>query len=362
MLTFKRKLKLTKAQQSRIDSWVGSCRVVYNLSLEIRMEAWKNKQQKINKYELQKQITELRNDVEWIKDAPISSLQNVTERLDSAYDKFFKGGGFPKWASKKSYKSILIKQCGNQIRIQGDRIKLPKIGALKMYNDTKVIGSIKRVTIIKDPTGYFACIMTDTIKDIQQKDENQVVGLDMGINHFCVDSAGVFISNPKHFKSYESKLRIESRSLCRKKKGSNAWIRQVKKVALLHHKIANIRKDFLHKESTKIAKKFHTVILEDLNIKGMSRNRKLSKHILDAGWSAFRTMLEYKTNVIAVDPKFTSQTCNDCGVKDAKSRISQSQFVCTACGVESNADENAAKNILGKGIPFIRQRDAIACA
>jgi putative transposase len=88
----------------------------------------------------------------------------------------------------------------------------------------------------------------------------------------------------------------------------------------------------------------------------------LSKHILDAGWSTFRIMLSYKTNVVAINPKFTSQTCNDCGTKDSKSRISQSKFVCTSCGVESNADENAAKNIKDKGIVFIRQREAIACA
>lgn len=127
-------------------------------------------------------------------------------------------------------------------------------------------------------------------------------------------------------------------------------------------KIANVRKDYLHKESTKIAKANHTVFLEDLNIKGMSRNKNLSKHILDCGWGIFRTMLEYKTNVIAIDPKYTSQTCNECGVKDSKSRLSQSEFCCTSCGHISNADENAAKNILSKGIALNRQREAIACA
>jgi putative transposase len=130
---------------------------------------------------------------------------------------------------------------------------------------------------------------------------------------------------------------------------------------MLHHKIGNVRKDFLHKESTKIAKENTVVYLEDLNIKAMVRSR-LSRHILDAGWGMFRTMLEYKTTVVKINPKYTSQTCNECGSKDALSRISQSQFKCTNCGHEANADVNAAKNILGKGIALTRQREALACA
>ncbi len=129
---------------------------------------------------------------------------------------------------------------------------------------------------------------------------------------------------------------------------------------MLHHKIGNVRKDFLHKESTRIAKENHTVFTEDLNIRGMSKNKNLSKHILDCGWGMFRTMLEYKTNVVTIDPKFTSQTCNECGTKDSKSRISQAEFACTSCGHISNADINAAKNILSKGITLVRQRETLA--
>lgn len=359
MLTYKRKLILNKAQQSRIDSWIGACRTVYNLGLEVRKEAWKNKQESVHKYELMKQLKDL-NDIEWIKDVPKISLQNVIERLDISYKKYFTGSGFPKWANKRRYKSLTQRQHNiNGLRIEGNRIHLQKIGWLKMFNDGEIYGDIKTVTIIKYPTGYFACIVTDATKNIQNKDESQVIGLDMGVAKFCTDSNGGSIDNPKHFKKYERQLRIENRSLARKKRGSNSWKKQCKRLALLHHKIANVRKDFLHKESTNIAKRYNVVFLENLNVKGMAKNGKLSKHILDCGWSAFRTMLTYKTTVIAIDPKFTSQTCNDCGAKDAKSRISQSQFVCTSCGVKSNADENAAKNILGKGIALDRQRGSL---
>lgn len=361
MLTYKRKLILTKAQQSRIDSWIGACRVVYNLGLEVRREAWKNKQISVHKYELQKQITELRKDVSWIEDVPSDSLALVTSRLDNAYNKFFKGGGFPKWASKRHFKSIHLKQVKNVIRVENNKVNIPKMGGLKIFNDSAIVGNIRIATIIKESDGYFICITTDATKNIQSKDDSQVIGLDMGIAKFCTDSNGGFIENPRHFKKYERQLRIENRSLARKKKGSNSWTRQCKKLALLHHKIANVRKDFLHKESTKIAKACHTVYMEDLKIKSMVKSN-VSKPISDAGWGLFRTMLSYKTNVVAINPKFTSQTCNECGEKDAKSRVSQSEFACTKCGHISNADINAAKNILSKGITFVRQREAKACA
>jgi len=361
MLTYKRKLRLNKAQEARIGSWIGTCRFVYNMGLEIRREAWKNKQQQVHKYELMKQLKPIKN-IEWIKDVPHQCLEKVIVRLDNAYKSFFKGAGFPKWATKGQFNSIQFKQDAfDCIRATNTSVRLPKIGKLKIIKDTEIIGKIKNASIIKEPTGYFVCITTDAKKSIHSQNESQILGLDMGVRYFAVDSNGVKFENPKHFKTFEAKLRIENRSLARKKKGSNSWKRQLKKVALLNHKIANIRKDFLHKLSTQIAKNNHTVILEDLNIKGMVKSR-LSKSISDCGWGIFRLMLEYKTNVVAVNPKHTSQTCNDCGAKDAKSRISQSKFVCTACGVESNADENAAKNILRKGIPFIRQREAIACA
>lgn len=359
MITYKRKLILTKNQQSRIDSWLGACRVVYNLGLEIKISAYKSKQQSVHKFELMNQLTDIK-DIDWIADVPAQSLQNVIERLDNSYKKFFKGAGFPKWANKRQYRSILFKLAS----VNENKVKLPKIGYLKMVEDSKIKGKIKNAILIKEVTGYFICIVTDAIKDIQNKDESQVIGLDMGVSYLYVDSNGQFVSNPKHFKPYEKQLRIENRSLARKEKGSNSWKKQANKLSLLHHKIANVRKDYLHKESTKIAKGNHTVFLEDLNVKGMSRNKNLSKRILDCGWATFRTMLEYKTNVIAINPKYTSQTCNSCGKKDPQSRLSQSKFVCTNCGHISNADFNAAKNIkkVGEGIALDRQREALACS
>jgi len=320
------------------------------MGLEIRTTAYKSHQKSVSKYDLINQLPTIK-DIDWIKDVPSQSLQNAVERLDISYKNFFRtfktGGGFPKFATKRRYNSILIKD----VSVNENSIKIPKIGMLRMFKDAPILGIPKNAIIKKEPTGYFVCIVCEGVgKTVQNTDENQVCGIDMGVAYFCVDNNDNRIENPKHFKKYEDRLCVENRSLARKNRGSTRWKNQAKKLGRLHHKIGNVRKDFLHKESTKLAKKFHTIYVEDLKIANMVRNKNLSKHILDCGWGDFRTMLEYKTNVVKVNPKYTSQTCNDCGKKDAKNRISQSEFVCKSCGHVSNADHNAAKNILSKGI------------
>jgi putative transposase len=359
MLTYKRKLILTKAQEKRIDSWMGVCRMVYNMALEIEMAAWRNKQTFISRNELSKQLKDIRT-VEWVGDLPFESMEFPLKFLDRAYASYFKrfkeGVGIPKFKSKKGVQSVSFKT----VKISGTKIWVQKLGYLKVFKDAEIVGVPKQATIRKEIDGYFISVTCkDAKRSIQNSDENQVIGLDMGVSHFVVDSNGVFIANPKHFKNHERRLRIENRSLGRKKKGSANWKKQARKLAKIHKTISNVRKDFLHKLSSLYAKSYHTVYLEDLNVKGMAKNRCLSKHILDCGWADFRRMLEYKTTVIAVDPRYTSQICNDCGAKDAKSRISQSSFVCTSCGSESNADLNASLNILSRGMAYVRERKTL---
>lgn len=356
--TYKRKLILTKAQSERIMSWIGACRVVYNLGLEIRIDTYKKTGRSVHKFELINQLPSLRKEVGWIKDVPAGTLQDCIEKLDRSYQKFFRGAGFPKFASKKIFKSLKIKR---EISINNNYVTIPKIGKLKIFKDSEIIGTPKNATIKIEPTGIFICIQCDNVPK-KFDSESQTIGLDMGISKFCVDSNGGMIDNPKHFQKYERKLRIENRSLSRKKKGSNSWKKQTKRLSLLHHKIGNVRRDFLQKESTKIAKSTSVVYLEDLKVSSMAKNKNLSKRILDCGWGNFRAMLEYKTTVIRVDPKHTSQICFMCGNKDYESRKSQSEFCCTACGHKDNADVNAAKNIKSRGTALVRQREAVACA
>jgi putative transposase len=354
--TYKRKLILTKAQESRLKSWIGACRTVYNLGLQVRIETYKKIQKSTHKYELMKQITDLRKDVSWINDVNADCLQKSIESLDKAYNSFFKGGGFPKFASKKTFNYIQFKHIKV---INNSSIKLPKFGIINIFNDESILGYPKTATIKLEPKGFFITIQCENVPQ-RFASENQTIGIDMGIAKFCIDSNGKTIENPRHFAKYERKLRIENRSLSRKRKGSNGWKKQAKRLSLLHHKIGNVRLDFLHKESTKIAKVNNVVYVENLNVAGMSKNTNLSKHILDAGWAMFRQMLSYKTNVIAINPAYTSQTCFECKHVAKENRVSQYEFVCANCGHADNADVNAAKNIKRIGSSLDRQREAVA--
>ena len=366
IITYKRKLKLTKTQQQRVDSWIGACRYIYNLALETRITAWK-KQKNIGKYELMKQLTDLK-DVEWIADVPSQSLQNVIERLDGAYQKFFSGGagcrpGFPRWAARHRYNSILLKS----VQVDGHYVKLPKLGKIKTFKDRFVHGEPKTATIIREHDGYYICITTCIERfPIRLASESQAVGLDMGVAHFCVNSAGEYTANPKHFAKYERQLRVANRALSRKKKFSSNWYKQKAKLSRLHAKIGRVRRDFLHQQSWQTVRDNRLIAIEDLKVKNMIRSR-LAKHISDAGWSMFRNQLSYKSDwygrtLIAVDPKYTSQTCSECGHKEKENRQSQAKFACLSCGVEQNADVNAAKNILARAIASVSQREALACA
>lgn len=360
--TYKYKLKLTKEQTDMVCSWIGACRYVYNLALETKIEAYK-KGVSLSKYDLINQLPSLK-EVSWIKAVPAQTLQNSIERLDVAYQSFFKGGGFPKWAKKHKYKSILFKD----VKLTQHGFKLPKLGEVKVHKDRMPSGKLKTATVIKEHNAFYVCVtFAYQSENLYPVSENQAVGIDMGLSYFLVDSNGRFVENQKHTKKYERKLKIKNRALARKKKGSNRFIRTKNELNKLHHKIANTRKDFLHKESLNLIKSNSVIVCEDLKVKNMVKFGNLSKHIFDVSWSSFFSMLEYKAasfekEFIKVNPKYTSQKCNCCGHISSENRLSQEKFSCTNCGHQQNADLNAAKNILGEGIALKRKRDTLVCA
>ena len=362
--TYKYRLRLSKAQESTIDSWINTSRAVYNLALETKMYAYESHRISLSKFDLMKQLTECRAEFPWMKEVPVQTLQNAIGRMDSAYQSFFRGGGFPKFAKRDRYNSILfkrVKQVDNYI------FKLPKLGTVTIFKDRQPKGELRNATIARVNNKYYMSVVTkQEVEKLSIPNDSQV-GIDMGISFFATLSTGKQIENPRHTLKYAKRLRVESRSLARKKKGSSSRAKQRLKVAKLHEKIKNVRKDFLHKQSKSIVDEFGFIAVEDLKVKSMVRFGHLSKHISDASWSEFFNQLSYKSDwngntFIKVDPKYTSQTCFDCGTVDKKSRISQSKFVCTSCGTESNADINASNNILSRGTALIRQREALACA
>lgn len=260
MQTYKYKLKLTKGQVNVLDNWIGTCRYVYNLALDTKIQSYQ-KGVNVSKYDLMKQLTDLK-DVEWIKSVPSQSLQNAIERLDVAYQKFFSGGGFPQWAKRGEYKSILFKSVS--VSKAGSGFVLPKIGELKVFKDRMPKGNLKTATVIKESTRYFICVtFSSQSLNLYPTDENQAVGIDMGIAYFLTDSKGCFVENPKHTKKYEARLRVKNRSLARKKKGSTGFKRVKSELNCLHRKIANVRKYFLHNLSFQYIKENSLIVCEE---------------------------------------------------------------------------------------------------
>jgi putative transposase len=355
--TYRFKLKLTKNQEQLVDEYINTSRCLYNLALETRLYAYKSHKVYWNYYDLSSQLTDLRKEFDWIRKLPSNTCQDVLERQEKAFKSFFKRGGFPKFAKKDKYNSITFKNVKQHTH---NRFKIEKVGSVKYFKSREIEGKIQRATIIRKNNNYYISVTTKQETTPIKINKNSVIGIDLGITKLATLSDGSFYDNIKTLKKYQSKLRIEQRSLSRKKRGSNLRDKQKNKINKLHDKVSNIRKDYLHKITTEITNQYDNVIIEDLNISKMLSNKTLSKNISDASWGTFKEMLEYKSkNLVKINPAYTSQTCNACGVIDKKSRISQAEFVCTSCGNIDNADINASKNILREGISQISQRKSI---
>jgi len=364
--TYKFKLKLTNNQKNRIDNWINTCRAVYNLALETKSTTYKSHRISLSCFDLIKQLFELRNEFDWIKDVPYGSLQDVIERLDKAYISFFKGRGFPKFIDKARYNSITFKL----IKIDThNRVKLPKIGSIKYFNSQEIKGELRRATITRENNNYYISILTkQKTSDLPYLCDSQTkIGLDMGITNFLVTSDGEYINNPRFLEKSLKQLRVEQRSLERKTQGSSNYYKQNKVVSKLYNKTKNQRKDFLDKFSTKLVLENDLLAIEELGVEGMRKDKNVSRLISDVGWGMFFEKLKYKTDwyggcIEGVNPAFTSQTCNICGYIDKKNRLTQSKFKCIKCGYEENADLNASKNILDRALSNLRERETLVCA
>jgi len=359
MKTYTYKIKPNKAVEQKFEEWIGICRYVYNLAIEVREESYK-KGVNINHFGLSKQLTEAKKEFNWLKIPPSHTLQAVLERLELGYKKFFtdfkKGNktSKPKWAKKDKWRSLPFKQ-GNLeratpiLRFEKDgRFNLPKFGKIKLFKAKAPKGEIRTATILREVDGLYLKVVVK--QDVEQTRENQsVCAIDMGITRFLTTSDGEIVENPKHLFQYLKQLRIENRKLSRMKKGGTNYKKQVKVLQRLYLKVSRVRKDFLHKQSRSLANNYSTVIREDLNISKMVRDSKLAKHILDCSWGMFFELLEYKTSIIKVNPAYSSQECSKCGHTCKENRKTQSLFECVKCGFTMNADDQACINILQRG-------------
>ena len=272
-----------KTQQVLIQKTFGCVRFVYNYYLAKRIEMYKNEKKSFTFYDCSKDLTNLKKEFEWLREPDKCALQNSLKNLDSAYQKFFKEhSGFPKFKSKKdnhkSYRSNYIKTtAGGNITFANRHIKLPKLGFIKVRDKQIPQGRILNATVSQEPSGKYYVSLCCTDVDIKPLEKTgSMIGLDLGIKEFCITSNGEMIENPKYLKKSLDKLAKLQRELSRKSKGSSNRNKARIKAARQFEKIANQRKDFLQKLSTKLIKDNDIICIEDLQVKNMIKNHKLA--------------------------------------------------------------------------------------
>lgn len=348
-----------REQQKLINQTLGCCRLIYNKGLAMRNEAYENGR-KVGFSQTSAMLTELkRSDAfAFLKAVDSIALQQSLRDLDRGFVNFFrKRAAHPIFKSKhnrhQSYRTV---NQGDNIRIAGKYIKLPKLGYVKIRQSMEV-GKIKNVTIEHTPTGKYFAVLNVEFEPQPRPNKGGRIGIDVGIKEFYSDSNGNVVSNPKYLEKTMSKLIREQRKLSRKQKNSNNRNKQRVKVASVHEKIANQRNDFLQKQSTLLIRENQTICIEDLNVKNMIRNHKLAQHIGSASWSKFFDMLAYKSiwygnDVVKLPTMYpSSQTCSCCGYKNPLVKnLSIRVWECPDCHAVHNRDTNASINILKKGL------------
>jgi putative transposase len=378
--SFKYRLKLKPCQEQIFSQWSGCCRFVYNRFLDQRIKSYEQEKKTLSYVDQANQLPELKKELVWLKEPPSQSLQHVLRDLDQAFKNFFRrvkqGGeapGFPKFKKKGFSDSFRLPE-PKQFFVSGEGrkgvVKLPKVGEIRFIRSREIEGKIRNATISKSAGKWYISFNCEVEKDIPIN-PGTGIGIDRGVTHTLMTSEGKVFDLPKEPIAYwEGRLIQAQRKLSRMHKKSNNWKKQKQKVGKLHHKITNIRNDFLHKSSTEIAKNHSYVVLEELKTKNMTGTAKgtienpgknvkakagLNKAILMQGWHKFQTLVEYKSIwhgsiVEYVKPEYTSQRCFKCGHVARENRKQQSMFKCVSCGHTENADLNAAKNIYTDGL------------
>jgi len=346
---YKYRIYPSELQKELIAKHIGSSRFVFNLALETKNAAYISAKHNYSAFDLVKQLPELKKELPWLKEVNSQSLQQSIQNMDIAFKKFFKGAGFPKFKSKhKGKQSFSIPQ---NVIVENDLLIIPKFKeGIKMYLHRPTKGIIKSATISVTPTGkYFVSILCDTKEELPTKTpvkENTTIGIDLGIKDFAITSDGEVFENPKYLRKSQSKLKYVQR-----KYSKNKGKRTKQRLALLHEKVVNKRKDFLHKTSIKLIRENQTICLEDLAVSNMVKNHNLAQAISGVSWSTFVTMLEYKAdwygkNILRIG-RFapSSKTCSNCGSINKELQLKDREWTCSSCSSVLDRDVNAAINI-----------------
>ena len=346
-----------KIQKIYFSKCFGCVRFIYNQMLSDKIKYYNETGKKLNNTPAQ-----YKKQHEWLKEVDSLALSNAQMNLQSAYNNFFrdKEVGFPKFKSKKKNRdSYTTNNQGGNIFIQGKYIKLPKIGfvKLKAHRNINFNEIIKSCTISRTPTNkYYISILVEYEDDYKElHDYDNILGLDMDMKNLYTASDDTIGEYPRYYRRMLDRLKKEQRKLSRRKKGSNNRKKQRLKVAKIHEKIANQRKDFLHKKSREIVNQYSFVAIEDLNMKAMSKTLHLGKSVHDNGWGMFTIFLKYKLEdkggkLVKIDKWYpSSKLCHECGYKNNELTLSDRVWICPNCGSIIQRDYNASLNIRDEG-------------
>ena len=360
--SYRYRLCPTASQREFFEKSFGCARYVYNWALNMRIEAYQQRKERLSYADLCKMLTHLKKEEDklWLNEVTTECLQQSIRNMDSAFTRFFREKkGFPKFKSKKdsrkSYKAI------NSVQIDFDtaRIKLPKVGWVKFHRNRTFDGKMGTATVTKTASGkYYVSILVDDGKSVPEKPRIEYatsVGIDVGIKDFAVLSDGTVFENPKYLEKAEARLKVLQRRLSRKQKGSNRRERARRRVAEAYEKVRNCRTNFIHQVTSRILRENQTVIVEDLNIEGMMQNHNLAKHIASASWREFFRQLQYKCdwygkNLVRIGRFEPSSKMCTCGYVNKELKLSQRDWICPVCGQRNDRDILAAINIKRFGL------------
>lgn len=357
--TFKYKAKINKSTEYNVLDWLWKCRTLYNLCLEQRRLVYGQSRKNLSLYDQKRELPRFKKVFPEFGSVNAQCLQNVVIALDRAFQSFFrrlKQGqkpGFPRFKSVTRFNSFTLTQTG--WKLDGRNLYIRNVGRFKLFLSRPIEGCVKTITIKKTPDGkWFVTFSCDNVPPNPLPSTGKQIGLDVGITSFLTDSNGEKIDNPKYFRQGEKILKKQQRKLARRKKGSVGSKQAKRLVAKSYEKIMNQRIDFLHKIANHYIKNFDLIVIEKLQIKNMVKNKYLSKSITDAGWGTFGNFLAYKAEsvgrkIVKVDPKNTSQQCSSCG-KIVKKSLKVRIHSCSFCNLVIDRDENAALNILYRGV------------
>lgn len=364
--SFKYRLFTNKTQEAKLDSLFDSARFLYNNALEQRIVCWKQWRKSIGYYDQANTLKEIRSFDEGIARLNYSASQDILRRLDKSFQAFFrrmkKGDrpGFPRFKGRDYFHSITFPAYGDGIKLKKGKLYIQNVGTVRIRLHRDIEGTIKTVTIKRKNGRFVASFSCDDVPQNILPASEKEIGIDVGIKTFAVMSDGREIDNPKYLKKSETELK-ETQSRYSRKRSKNVR----KKLARLHERVCNQRRDFQHKLARKIVDEFGYIYIEKLQPKEMVKDsfRVLNKYINDAAWAQFFGFLSYKAEwagrtIVKVNPKNTTQSCSGCG-KIVQKDLSIRVHDCPHCGLTLSRDLNAAKNVYGRGHRLCFKQEAV---